>query len=199
MGLLTGALLTAVMLVLPQPVMLGLPAFMDTTNVFVQREIVNKHNYLRSSVKPSATNMRKMVWSKEAAANAVKWTKKCVFAHSNFNDRIISTSGCGENIYSSSHPSNWSTAIMSWYNEVRIFTYNKLEGPWYTVGHYTQVVWATTYQIGCAAGRCEKGYYLVCQYCPPGNYAGQIERPYEAGKKCARCRDHCDEGLCTTI
>ncbi|XP_078503496.1 cysteine-rich venom protein TEL1-like [Lissotriton helveticus] len=174
-----------------------LPRFLDTKHAFVRHEIVNKHNELRRHVKPTATNMLKMVWNKEAAANAVNWTLKCVFEHSATSERAINTSGCGENIFSSNHPTNWSTAIMAWYKEVDKFTYGTLTGPWYAVGHYTQIVWANTYQIGCAAGSCKEGYYLVCQYCPAGNYAGQIERPYEMGKTCSQCPKDCEMRLCS--
>ncbi|KAJ8780049.1 hypothetical protein J1605_012085 [Eschrichtius robustus] len=70
-----------------------------TTQTQVQREIVNKHNELRKSVSPPASNMLKMVrsksinkveWSREAAANAQKWANKCTLEHSNPGDRKTS-------------------------------------------------------------------------------------------------------------
>jgi hypothetical protein len=39
-------------------------------------------------------------------------------------------------------------------------------------GHYTQMVWKGTTQIGCGYA----GAYTVCQYLPPGNIVGQL--PY---------------------
>lgn len=49
-------------------------------------------------------------------------------------------------------------------------------------GHYTQMVWRTTTQIGCGVNVCPSlagianARYLVCRYDPPGNWVGQ--RPY---------------------
>jgi hypothetical protein len=41
------------------------------------------------------------------------------------------------------------------------------------VGHYTQLVWATTHKVGCGFHKCDHGgvkgkpyYSYVCNYCP---------------------------------
>lgn len=41
------------------------------------------------------------------------------------------------------------------------------------VGHYTQMVWRTTTQVGCATARSDSDDILVCRYFPPGNWIGQ--------------------------
>jgi uncharacterized protein YkwD len=43
-------------------------------------------------------------------------------------------------------------------------------------GHYTQIVWAATKQVGCGVSRRGEREVWVCEYSPPGNYVGQ--RPY---------------------
>jgi len=44
-------------------------------------------------------------------------------------------------------------------------------------GHYTQMVWHSTREVGCAASLCpDGGQVWVCNYNPPGNWLG--ERPY---------------------
>jgi pathogenesis-related protein 1 len=45
-------------------------------------------------------------------------------------------------------------------------------------GHYTQVVWRDTEQVGCGVANCPGGdeEIWVCNYASPGNYVGQ--RPY---------------------
>jgi hypothetical protein len=43
-------------------------------------------------------------------------------------------------------------------------------------GHFTQLVWNATKTVGCGATQCDnnqiKGWYLVCEYDPPGNVIG---------------------------
>lgn len=43
-------------------------------------------------------------------------------------------------------------------------------------GHYTQIVWAATTQIGCGMATCGTKQIWVCNYDPPGNVLGQ--KPY---------------------
>jgi hypothetical protein len=48
----------------------------------------------------------------------------------------------------------------------------------YKYGHYTQMVWSTTREIGCAVAKRRdiRGYVAVCRYSPAGNTIG--EKPY---------------------
>lgn len=66
-----------------------------------------------------------------------------------------------------------------------------------TDGHYTQVLWASSYKVGCgytsAAG-------TVCNYSPGGNYIGQA--PFLVGEACSECpgtHPYCNDGLCSKI
>lgn len=47
-------------------------------------------------------------------------------------------------------------------------------------GHYTQVVWRKTSELGCGYATCKRDGFLVefwaCNYSPPGNVRGQ--EPY---------------------
>lgn len=62
-------------------------------------------------------------------------------------------------------------------------------------GHYTQVLWANTYKLGCgytAAGG------TVCNYSPGGNYVNQD--PFVVGTACSACpgtHPYCNNGLCS--
>ncbi len=49
-------------------------------------------------------------------------------------------------------------------------------------GHYTQVIWEDTTEVGCAASQYKTGQYkdwyiVVCKYQTPGNYLN--EKPYD--------------------
>ena len=67
-----------------------------------------------------------------------------------------------ENIYST-------RGLDSWYNEVHTEHYFRdfdvEDGPPSGTGHFTQVVWKGTTNLGCGTS----GRILVCRYSPPGN------------------------------
>ncbi|XP_028295137.1 cysteine-rich venom protein-like isoform X2 [Gouania willdenowi] len=170
----------------------------DETSSAEQTEIVNKHNTLRRGVSPSASNMLKMSWNREASANAQRWANKCIIKHSPPSKRKISTSGCGENIYMSSKKDTWSEAIQSWYDEEKNWRYGVGSVNGGEVGHFTQLVWYKSNQIGCAMAHCPNAgykYFYVCHYCPPGNT--QFYHPYKSGPPCGDCPNACDNKLCT--
>jgi hypothetical protein len=49
-------------------------------------------------------------------------------------------------------------------------------GQWHDVGHYSQIVWKRTKEIGCAIASGADLDFLVCLYAEGGNVVG--ERPY---------------------
>ncbi|NXL46169.1 CRIS2 protein, partial [Podilymbus podiceps] len=173
---------------------------LSTSGENQQSLIVNQHNALRRGVKPTASNMMKMEWNYAAAQNAQKWANKCTLRHSPANMRTTNVL-CGENLFMSSAPLSWSHAIQAWYKEVKNFEYGiGAKPPGAVIGHYTQLIWYNSYQIGCAVAYCPRNqfnYFYVCRYCPAANNAMQIATPYRSGPKCADCPGHCDRGLCT--
>ncbi|NWT37562.1 CRIS2 protein, partial [Chroicocephalus maculipennis] len=173
---------------------------LSTSRADQQKVIVDKHNALRRGVKPTASNMLKMEWSSPAAKNAQNWANQCTLSHSPANMRKT-TVVCGENLFMSTAPFSWPDAIQAWYDEEKDFAYGTgAKTPGAVIGHYTQLIWYNSYQIGCAVAYCPRSqfnYFYVCQYCPPGNNAMQIATPYKSGPKCADCPGHCDRGLCT--
>jgi hypothetical protein len=45
-------------------------------------------------------------------------------------------------------------------------------GDWSQVAHYTQIVWPTTTEVGCALASSATTDYFVCRYAPTGNKDG---------------------------
>ena len=62
-----------------------------------------------------------------------------------------------------------------WAAEARDYSYraNTCRG---MCGHYTQLVWNDTREVGCAVASEPGREVWVCNYDPPGNWVG--ERPY---------------------
>jgi len=77
--------------------------------------------------------------------------------------------------------------VQAWYDEVKWYDYKTNsceEGQ--MCGHYTQLIWNTTSEVGCAAMACaDRSQVWVCEYTEPGNISirypdGKVEklRPY---------------------
>uniref|UniRef100_A0A3Q2VHX7 GLI pathogenesis related 1 n=1 Tax=Haplochromis burtoni TaxID=8153 RepID=A0A3Q2VHX7_HAPBU len=129
-------------------------------------ECVKEHNLARSSVSPPATDMLYMTWDEALAITAKAWAKRCIFDHNIYlkdASRVHPTfPSVGENIWTAHPPSQFNTskAIKRWVDEVKDYSYqenscNKV------CGHYTQVVWASTYKVGCAVQLCPDGINSV--------------------------------------
>ena len=89
-----------------------------------------------------------------------------------------SGTGEGENLAWASWALTPTQAVNMWGDEKSFYTsYVPIDSSNYqTFGHYTQMVWRDTTQIGCAVVTCASGSIVVCRYSPPGNYLG--EYPY---------------------
>ena len=54
-----------------------------------------------------------------------------------------------------------------------IFPNNSRSGDVENVGHYTQLIWRETRQVGCATAVGKREEFLVCRYSEAGNVYGQ--------------------------
>ncbi|XP_078736653.1 cysteine-rich venom protein TEL1-like [Lampetra fluviatilis] len=167
-----------------------------------QDVILRTHNEVRRNVMPSAANMLRMEWSTAAQASALEWVQTCNFFHRTTEQLDFDDIPSGENILFSNTLYPWDEAIKVWVDEVNNpgFDYGKgLRNPG-IVGHYTQVIWYSTYQVGCAINYCpEKAYkYMyLCEYRPTGNWNNRLTKPYDEGPSCQDCPNDCDDKLCT--
>jgi len=170
--------------------------------------ILDKHNELRSKVakgeesgQPKASDMRALVWNSELEAVAQRWADQCTFGHDS-NRAMLDGTSVGQNAYMSmssqiSTPEEMMTsmdnAVTAWYNEVTDPGFDPADiQPFkfgYGTGHYTQVVWAETSQVGCGWAYYSEGGWqrslVVCNYAKAGNYGGQTM--YQVGEPCSQC------------
>jgi hypothetical protein len=120
-------------------------------------------------------------------SSAARAARSCTFAHSDL-------SGVGENLFvGTTIATSWTleNAINDWADEARILSYPKdasavgcSDGSTGAscrakIGHYTQMMWASTTQVGCAIQSCPNGVtnfsskpsqLIFCHYSPQGNY-----------------------------
>ncbi|XP_069830134.1 cysteine-rich venom protein-like [Dendropsophus ebraccatus] len=165
----------------------------------IQNEIVEGHNKYRRETDPPAANMLKLKWNAEAAKTALKWALQCQLGHSPQSNRKITYFNCGENIFYFNYLVPWTAVILAWFSEYIDFLYGVGATSNVEIGHYTQIIWAKSYWIGCAAAECKNGpskYVFVCHYGPAGNKGGR-SYPYKKGKPCGDCPNNCDNKLCT--
>ncbi|XP_013407800.1 GLIPR1-like protein 1 isoform X2 [Lingula anatina] len=156
--------------------------------------MLDSHNSKRSSVSPSAASMTRLIWDDRLAAGAQTWAEGCKLAH-----RI---GNYGENLYVSTNPPEPTDAVDGWDEEKKWYDLSSNScNDGEMCGHYTQVVWATTRQVGCGINMCTNGaifgtwYYIVCRYWPQGNWMGT--KPYIAGPSCSKCKTGaCKNNLC---
>jgi len=134
----------------------------------LSREMVAAHNTVRAGVK-----VPPLKWSGRLAAVAQEWADHLLatgqFAHRP-NPRY------GENLYEiEGAAASPEQAVEAWATESRNYDYrsNQCHG---VCGHYTQVVWRDTKEVGCGVARKGRREVWVCNYDPPGNWVGQ--RPY---------------------
>jgi len=134
----------------------------------IAQEMVEAHNRWRSKV-----GVAPLRWSPQLASYAQEWADRLA-SSGQFNHRPQQQ--YGENLFGGSGR-RWSPTevVDSWGSEVKDYNYanNSCRE---VCGHYTQIVWAKTTEVGCAVARSGNGEVWVCNYNPPGNFVGQ--RPY---------------------
>ncbi|OQV22324.1 putative Cysteine-rich secretory protein 2 [Hypsibius exemplaris] len=171
-----------------------------SANPAVADYIVRKYNCRRSQANPRASNMLQMVWSSSAANLAAKWGAKClVNEHDPGNPTTPDGVPCNQNLISSwPNPLTWNVAIDGWFEEWRMFVYGDpgMLAIYHEIGHYTLMMWAKSFYLGCAWANCSNTHNFICNQCPDGN-AGDLSVPYATGSPCAQCPNNCDGGLCT--
>ncbi|XP_063055972.1 cysteine-rich venom protein ENH1 [Engraulis encrasicolus] len=170
-----------------------------TDDSTVQAEIVDVHNAFRRAVVPTASNMLKMSWNQTVADSAQAWVDKCELQHGPSSSRMVGDYECGENLFKSETASTWTEVVTAFHDEVNNYEYPTGSTNGLPVGHYTQVIWYSSYEVGCGVAKCGDNYFYGCHYYRAGNFYsnGVAIPPYTQGEPCADCPDSCEDNLCT--
>ena len=110
-----------------------------------------------------------LMWSVQLASSAQQWANRCDFNHDDQTPH-------GENLFwGTSGAYSPQAAVAAWYEEIAEY---KFSAPDFSeqAGHFTQVVWRGSKQLGCGMATCRGNHFWVCRYSPPGNVTGQFSR-----------------------
>ncbi len=136
-------------------------------------DILATHNHYRAEV-----GVPPLTWSDTLANHAQEWANYLAsqggqtLEHSQGHDE-------GENLWiGTSGHFNYADMIGMWGDERQFFVSGTFPdvsstGSWFDVGHYTQIVWRDTTEVGCAMASAGGNDILVCRYNPVGNYIGR--------------------------
>ncbi len=144
----------------------------------VESEWLETHNEARDDV-----GMARLAWSDRLAADAAGWAKHLaandLYDHASPEQRR----GQGENLWKGPRDQWSATETIGFFvAEKRDFQFGTFPeisrtGQWRDVGHYAQVIWPETREVGCAIAYTASDEVLVCRYWPAGNVWGRTIAP----------------------
>ena len=145
----------------------------------VARADFNARLLTAQNAQRAAMHVPPMVWNDALAKDARVWARELAatgrFEHSPDD---AAEEPQGENLWAGTPRAFSPEAMVAlWSAERRdyrpgVFPNNSRSGDIENVGHYTQMIWRSTHQVGCATavGRSEE--FLVCRYSDAGNVYG---------------------------
>lgn len=123
-----------------------------------------------------------LTWSVSLAAYAQQWANYLA-QHNKGNIKHRDNAGqngkdYGENIFWGSSAAAYPPieASYSWYSEKQYYKHRKISSSnYFKTGHYTQMVWKDTREMGAGMAICTNGaVIIVANYYPAGNVLGEL-------------------------
>ncbi|XP_055380291.1 Golgi-associated plant pathogenesis-related protein 1-like [Condylostylus longicornis] len=68
---------------------------------------------------------------------------------------------------------NPKSIVQTWYNEIKKYNYDRSDGFSSGCGHFTQMIWKNSREIGIGYVQRNSNIFVVVNYDPPGNFIGQ--------------------------
>lgn len=141
------------------------------------QQLLVEHNTERSNLGVPA-----LEWNSQLARDAQVWAQKLAREGGLRHASKAESGGAGENLWMGTAGYFAPEAMIRAFVEEKrhyhhaVFPNVSRTGSWQDVGHYTQVVWRDTREVGCAIAEGGKFDVLVCRYWPSGNWMGRV--PY---------------------
>lgn len=133
---------------------------------------------IRHNLERGLKGAQPLRWSPALAQEAEVWAERLAnenrFEHSDHSTRR----GAGENLWMGSMGYYDADQMMDTFLDERrlyrpgAFPQVSITGQWEDVGHYTQIIWPQTEEVGCAVAHNQAFDILVCRYWPAGNTVG---------------------------
>ena len=148
----------------------------------VATRLLAAHNAERQRV-----GVKPLVWSAKLAEHAKKWAQTLAVSDMFEHAPVGADGGEGENLWFGTKDDYAPEEMIGFFiDEGKQFKRGKFPdvsttGRWEDVGHYTQLVWKDTREVGCAIASNARRDILVCRYSPAGNIVGQPVFDYGAG------------------
>ena len=150
----------------------------------VAARLLAAHNAerVRRGVKP-------LVWSAKLADHARTWAQTLAVSDMFEHAPVGADGGEGENLWTGTKGDFTPEEMIGFFiDESKQFKSGAFPdvsttGRWEDVGHYTQLVWKDTREVGCAVVRNTQRDFLVCRYWPAGNVVGQPGYSYAPAAK----------------
>ena len=156
---------------LPSP---NWPAPADRGEALLRHSVLKTHNQARSRF-----GVRPMAWSDQLAAGAMAHARYMAATGIYGHDRTPGRRKlAGENLWRGQRGVfAYEVMVGVMVEEARYFRAgafpdNSRTDNWLDVAHYTQIVWPTTTEVGCALASSPTTDYFVCRYAPTGNKDG---------------------------
>jgi hypothetical protein len=156
---------------LPSP---NWPAPADRGDRLLRSTVLRLHNQARAQFGVAPVGWSDQL-ATEAMAHAQYMARTGIYGHDQTPGR---RKKMGENLWRGQRGVfSYDVMVQVMVDEARLFRpgafpNNSITGDWHAVAHYTQIVWPTTTEIGCALASSVTTDYFVCRYAPTGNKDG---------------------------
>ncbi|CAH8612247.1 unnamed protein product [Heterobilharzia americana] len=161
-------------------ILLLFPHIYGRMNDTTRKLLLTLHNDARQAVRngklngqPKAVSIKPLKWNMELERKAQKLSDQCRVGHDTEEERETSEfEYVGQNWAGASKVK---IGFQLWLSEYKSYDFSRQKCRAKQCGHYTQIVWEKTTDLGCGVTDCPNFPYrlsIVCNYGTGGNYIG---------------------------